>query len=208
MRIHGNIIGICLSLVLFACNSTADRQERSSKNSNLSDSVTLTSIQQTENEKEMTFECVRGQAEPIIKKTVFPNTKFLLQADSLTAIETVSFDNGDKLTIRNWGCEYYVLTFRFETSRFKADTTSMKYWYLTTYKILKELKQGIDAPVNIEKGLQALNSHISKNGFDLKLQTEIDYAGEEIREFITLEQIEKLTDNEFAITFSFTIGPL
>ena len=73
---------------------------------------------------------------------------------------------------------------------------------------MKELKQGIDAPVNIEKGLQALNSHISKNGFDLKLQTEIDYAGEEIREFITLEQIEKLTDNEFAITFSFTIGPL
>lgn len=197
-----------MSLVLFACNSTADRQERSSKNSTLSDSVTLTSIQQTENEMEMTFECVRGQAEPIIKKTVFPNTKFLLQADSLTAIETVSFDNGDKLTIRNWGCEYYVLTFRFETSRFKADTTAMKYWYLTTYKILKELKQGIDAPVNIEKGLQALNSHISKNGFDLKLQTEIDYAGEEIREFITLEQIEKLTDNEFAITFSFTIGPL
>jgi hypothetical protein len=62
--------------------------------------------------------CVRGQAEPVVKKLVYPNSQFQLQADSLTAIEIVNFSNGDKLIIRNWGCESYILTFRFEASRF------------------------------------------------------------------------------------------
>jgi hypothetical protein len=209
MKRHIYILIFGLSIELIACNPSVDKQSK-----NVNNSVSIDRIKKIEpkNEtatlKDLRNDCVRGQAEPIIKKTVFPNTKFILQPDSLTAIETVTFDNGDKLTIRNWGCEYYVLTFRFETSRFQADTTAMKYWYVTTYRILKEMKQGIDAPVDIEKGLQALNNHISKNVFDLKLQTEIDFAGDIIREFITVEQIEKLTDNKFAITVSFRIGPL
>jgi len=209
MKRHIYILIFGLTLGLIACNSSADKQAKYENKSVSVDSIKKTETQnETASVKDLREDCVRGQAEPIIKKTVFPNTKFILQPDSLTAIETVNFDNGDKLTIRNWGCEYYVLTFRFETSRFQADTKAMKYWYVTTYRILKEMQKGIDAPVEIEKGLQALNSHISKNVFDLKLQTEIDFAGDEIREFITVEQIEKLTDNKFAITVSFTTGPL
>lgn len=209
MKRHIYILIFGLTLELIACNSSVPKQAKNENKSVSVDSIKKTEAQnETASVKDLRDDCVRGQAEPMIKKTVFPNTKFILQPDSLTAIETVTFDNGDKLTIRNWGCEYYVLTFRFETSRFQADTAAMKYWYVTTYRILKEMKQGIDAPVDIEKGLQALNSHISKNVFDLKLQTEIDFAGDVIREFITLEQIEKLTDNKFAITVSFTTGPL
>lgn len=209
MRQCNNILIFGLILGLFACNSSLDRQDEIVEKSVTIDSVKLTNTKasQTINEQDQRNNCVRGQAEPVIQKKVYPNTSFVLQPDSLTAIEIVNFDNGDKLTIKNWGCEYYILTFRFETSRFKADTTAMKYWYATAYKIMTEMKKGIDAPINIEKGLAALNEHISKNEFDLKLQTEIDFGGEEIRDFVSVEQIEKLSENNYALTISFTTGP-
>lgn len=212
MRRHGNIITICLTLGLFACNSTADRQERSSENSTLSDSVTLTSIQQTEIETKTTFECVRGQAEPIIKKEYFPNTTFTLQPDSLTAIETVNFDNGDRLTIKNWGCEYYVLTFSFETTKFQQDTANLKFWYQATMQLMTSMLAGIDAPIDIKRGLVFLESYYlkdEKNNFkNLKLGDEIDFDGNEIRHFVTLDRIEKISNNKFGVTVSFAIGPL
>ncbi len=70
MRRNRNIITLCLTIGLFACNTTSDRPESSSGNSTQFDSVPLTSIQQKENEKETTVECVRGKAEPIIKKII------------------------------------------------------------------------------------------------------------------------------------------
>ena len=209
MNRHIYILIFGLTLGLIACNLSADKQAK-----NEHKSVSVDSIKKTETQtinasvKDFRDDCVRGQAEPIIKKTVFPNTKFILQPDSITAIETVNFNNGDIVTIRNWGCEYYVLTFRFETSRFQADTTAMKYWYVTTYRLLKEMKHGIDAPVDIEKGLQALNNHISKNLSDLQLETEIDFADHGFQQYIIVEQIEKLTNKKFAITVSFATGPL
>lgn len=209
MKRHIYILIFSLTLEVIACNSSVPKQAKNENKSVSVDSIKKTEPQnETASVKDLRDDCVRGQAEPIIKKTVFSNTKFILQPDSLTAIEKVTFDNGDKLTIRNWGCEYYVLTFRFETSRFQADTTAMKYWYVTAYKVMTEMKQGIDAPIDIEKGLIALNEHISKNVFDLKLQTEIDFGGDEIRDFVTLEQIEKLTDKKYALTISFATGPL
>ncbi len=196
-----NRLILVLTIGLFACNSVTDRQKKTSEKP-LPDSVALT-------EKQIVLtDCTRGAAEPIIKKTVYPQTTFVLQPDSLTGIESVAFDNGDNLTIKNWGCEYYVLTFQFESSRLKADTTSLKYWYVSAYKIMTEMKQGIDAPIDIEKGLQALNNYISKNVFDLKLQTEIDFGGDEIRSFVSVDRVEKVTDKKYAVEISFTTGPL
>jgi hypothetical protein len=208
MRQHVNILIIALSLGQFACNTFGRQESKAEK------TIEVDSVKQKDAHAEIRLvkdrreDCIRGQAGPIIKKTIFPNTKFILQPDSLIAIETIDFDNGDKLIINNWGCEYYVLTFRFETSRFKADTTAMKYWYVAAYKMMVEVKEGIDAPIQIDKGLKALNSHISKKAFDLKLRTEIDFGGDEIRDFVTVERIEKLTDTKFALTLSFATGPL
>lgn len=196
-----NRLILVLTIGLFACNSATDRQKKTSEKL-LADSVAMT-------EKQIILtDCTRGAAEPIIKKTVYPQTTFVLQPDSLTGIETVSFEDGDNLTIKNWGCEYYVLTFRFESSRLKADTTSLKYWYVSAYKIMTEMKQGIDAPIDIEKGLQALNNYISKNVFDLKLQTEIDFGGDEIRSYVSVDRVEKITDKKYAVEISFVTGPL
>lgn len=211
MKRHNNILTLCLTIGLFACNSTADRQDSSSVNSTTTDSTSLTSIQPTKSETETTFDCVRGQAEPIIKKEYFPNTTFTLQPDSLTAIEIVQFDNGDRLTIKNWGCEYYVLTFNFETSRFQGDTADLKYWYQATMQLMTNMLSSIDAPIDIKRGLVFLESYYlrdNKNNFkNLKLGDEIDFDGNEIRSYVTLDRIEKI-NNKFGVTVSFAIGPL
>lgn len=153
-------------------------------------------------------DCVRGEAEPIVKKSVFPKTTFKMNSDSLTAVEIINFDNGDKLIINNWGCTFYTLTFRFETSKFKADTTALKYWYVTAQKLMTEIKLGIDAPIDIKKGIQALNKYISKNAFNLKLQNEIDFGGKDIRDIVTLDSISKISKDRFAVTITFATGPL
>jgi hypothetical protein len=214
MKRHSNILIFGLTLVLFACNSSADRQEKSVVQKSLTvDSIKKTELQTEINSvKDFRDDCIRGQAEPIIKKTVFPNTKFILQQDSLTAIETVIFDNGDKLTIRNWGCEYYMLTFRFETSRFEDDTSNIQYWYKKTVLLVSELYKGLDAPIDIKKGINNLINHIDldmlNNYENLKFGQEIDFGGDEIRDFVTLEKVERLNDKKYAITISFSTGPL
>ena len=52
--------------------------------------------------------CERGQAAPIVIKSVYPNTVFKLNDDNYSESETVEFENGYKLIIENGGCEYYV----------------------------------------------------------------------------------------------------
>lgn len=207
----GNIYTLIFALTigLVACNSPVDEHVKTTNKSVSVDIIKKTEFQNsTASVKDLREDCVRGQAETITKKDIFPKTSFVLQADSLTAIETVMLDNGDKLIIRNWGCEYYVLTFRFETSRLKADTSAMKYWYVNSVKLMNEVKHGIDAPIDIEKGIEALNNHISGNAFDLQLQSEVDFGINEIRNFVTLDSISPIDKNRFAITVSFAMGPL
>jgi hypothetical protein len=201
---------VCIiMLALFACNTTTDRHTITKKSNTKGDSVQTT--QQT-TEPQQLSDCTRGQAEPIIQKADYPNTTFVLQPDSVSAIETVLFDNGDKLIIRNWGCEYYVLTFRFETSRFQQDTTDVEYWFRAANKLMTGMLSGIDAPVNLKKGLNYLGSYIDrdqKNGYqNLKFGEEIDFGINEIRNIVAVEQVEKITDGRFAVTVSFSVGPL
>jgi hypothetical protein len=215
MKQHSNILLLFgLTLGLFACTSSSDRQEKKLDKSVLLDSVSVTNTQTTEpaTEKVQNNDCVRGQAEPVIQKKYYPNSTFVLQPDSLTAIETVTFDNNDKLIIRNWGCEYYVLTFRFETSKFQQDITNLEYWFKTAHRLMTDMLPELDVVIDIKRGLVFLDSYIlrdEKNKFkNLKPGDEIDFAGSEIRSFVTVERIEKITDKKFAVTISFATGPL
>ena len=168
---------------------------------------------QTE-ETEYKGECVRGQAEPIIKKNVFLNSTFSLQPDKLSAYETVTFENNDKLIIHNWGCEYYVLTFRFETSRFQEDEKNLQFWYQKVHLLMTEVMKGLDTPFVTNKELAILKAFIEEknktNPDSFKLEEEIncEVGDSDMRSFITFDKIEKLTENKFAIEITFSIGPL
>lgn len=204
-----NYIFIFVTALLFACTSNKDRKEDTevieTQVAELDNSLDIDPKEKIFNDD---FNCVRGQAEPIVKRDLYPKGTFTLQSDSLTAIETIEFDNGERVIIKNWGCEYYVLTFRFETSKYNADTTAMKYWYVNSSKLMTELINGLDAPLDIEKGLVALNDHISKIVFELEIGTEIDYGENEIRSFVSLDNIERIEKNRFEVTMSFALGPL
>lgn len=162
----------------------------------------------TSEDKDVDYsDCIRGQADAVIKQTVYPNALFKLDQNNHTGTETVTFDNGEKLVIRNWGCEYYVLTFRFETSRFKADTTDVKYWLDKATVLMNEIQNGLDAPLNIPGGTNAILNHLRENKA-YELREEIDYNEGFIRDFVTLDRIQKINDVMYAIEISYTTGPL
>jgi len=158
------------------------------------------------------YDCVRGRSEPVVIKTVYPHSTFKLQSDSITAYETVLFDNGDKLVIKNWGCENYSLTFRFETRRFHAETTNLAFWFKKIVLLVNEVDKGIDAPMNIAKGIRELDNYIdndiTSNYKTIRLGEEIDFGFNEIRDFLTVDKITKLSDRRFALEITFVTGPL
>ena len=195
-----NRLILVLTIGLFACNSATDKQKKTSEKP-LADSVALTDQQLVRTD------CARGAAEPIFKKAAYPQTTFVLQPDSLTGIETVTFDNGDKLTIKNWGCEYYVLTFRFETSRFRQDTTNLYFWFKSAASLTREVLDGMEAPIDIQKGLDKIVALVDSNG-TLKLRDEIDFGAGDIRSFVSVDRVEKVTDKKYAVEISFATGPL
>jgi len=206
-----SIIIIILLTTILGCKQATNRDIGTSvKSVNLqkstADSVSILSNDLAAENPETSIQstdCTRGVAESIINKSVFPNSNFQLQKDSLTAIETVDFDNGDKLLIRNWGCEYFVLTFRFETTRFQSDTTDTNFWVEKAVQMLMETEKGLQDPSVIKQGTQALSRY--KN---IQIGDEMDYAGGDLREFITVDRIQKITDKKYAIEISFATGPL
>ena len=154
-------------------------------------------------------DCIRGQAAPVVKKSVYPNAVFKLYPDNHTGIETMDLKGGDKLTIKNWGCEYYVLTFRFETGRFQADTTNTVYWLGKAALLMKEIQAGIDAPLNLQDGIEAVSIQLaSMDSGSYGLGEEIVFKDDMIRDFVTLDRIQRINEQRFAVEISFATGPL
>ena len=152
-------------------------------------------------------DCIRGQAEPVIRREVYSTATFKLNDDNRTATETAKLKNGDKLTINNWGCEYYALTFRFETERFQADTTDINYWIDKGLQLMREIKNGLDAPLDIEGGEGAIKKYL-KEKKEYKLGDWVDYGNETIPNTLTVDRIQKLADKRFAIELTYSVGPL
>lgn len=184
-----------------ACSS-ADKKEVATNQTSI-DSVKT--VQETYPDT-TDFNCIRGEPEPSLDSTVFPNRQFLL-IDRTSATEAVDLENGDKITIRHGGCEYFVQTYRFETSRFQADTTDILFWYKKTVKLLSEIEQADQSPIDIKAGLNAMVNYIDVYT-EKHLGDEIDFADSEIRQFVTLDRIEQLDRDRFAIETTFAIGPL
>jgi hypothetical protein len=206
---------ICLTAILFACNSSTETNQTTEEKTMSIDSLI---IQHPDSSTVSTLagdtgtNCVRGAAERVTKKNIFPKSTFQLQPDKLTGIETVELDKGDKLIIKNWGCKYYALTFRFETSRFQNETNNVGFWYKRAVTLVNEVVKGMDAPLDLAKAKEAIAEHIETdvpNGYsNLKYGEEIDYTEGEIREFVSIDKVEQLSDKTFAIEITFAKGPL
>jgi len=157
-------------------------------------------------------DCVRGAARPIVKRSVFPKSRFKLQPDKLTGVETVKFKNGDKLVITTSGCEYYVLTFRFETARFNGSADDFPFWFGQAIILMREVEKGIDAPIDIAKGIDAMEREVDRrrnsDQKELEPGDEIDFTSGEMNDFVVVDKIEKLNNNLFAVEISFAKGPL
>lgn len=166
----------------------------------------IDSLSFSQNEQKAIY-CVRGTPEPIVNKKKLPNSKFILLPDSLTGIETVTYANSDKLIIENFGCEYYNLNFRFETSRFKADTSNIKYWALNVIKLMREVEPAINSPLNLKKGIIYFSKYISTKKYPL-LQHEIEYGSSEMNNTVILNRIEKIKKDKYAVELTFSLGPL
>ncbi len=156
--------------------------------------------------------CIHATATPVVKKSSFPQTTFQLQSDKQTGIETIQLENEDKVIIKNWGCDYYVLTFRFETSRFQEDPANLGFWYKRAVTLLNEINKGLDTPIDVIKGTERLVVQIENdlpNGYaNLQLNEELSFNDETPRSFISIDKIEKLDEKRYAVTITFAKGPL
>ncbi|WDF57382.1 FEKKY domain-containing protein [Mucilaginibacter sp. KACC 22063] len=162
--------------------------------------------------KQSTDDCPRGAAVPVIKKAVFPNVHFALQSDHNTGIETLTLANGDKLTLKQFGCEYYNLSFFFETAQFAADTTDIAYWGNASLSLLRQVRKGLDTPLDIDTALNRLAAHIEKDklksGKGLEMGEEIDFGGPDPRQYLTIDQVSQLANKRYMIKITFSYGPI
>ena len=208
-KILGTILYVTILFIGCQTKRTTDQNiivDADSVVDNVSQNKKATDSVQTEAEFDYS-ECVRGKAASVIKKTVYPNSTFELNNDNHTGTETVDLGNGDKLIINNWGCEYYVLTFRFETTRFQADTTDFKYWIDKAVILMTEIEKGLDAPLDTPGGTLATKKYLDDSK-TYSLGEEIVYDDDVIRDFVTFDRVQKINDTKYAIEISYAAGPL
>jgi hypothetical protein len=84
--------------------------------------------------------CTRGQPEPLFVSSNSAVTAHSFKENSSTeAIEEVTFVSGDKLTIKNWGCEYYIISFRYESDGIVSQEESPEFWFTKAAEALERL---------------------------------------------------------------------
>lgn len=157
------------------------------------------------------YNCARGFPNPIINRILHPETIFQVQKDSTIATESVVLRNEDRLTIKHWGCEYFLLTFRFETSRFKGDVHDTKYWFDKVIILLSETKDAlVEQPGTtnlVMNGIQALHTYTAATA-QPAFKEEIDFGNGEIRNFVIFDSVQQIDKQKYAIEVTTAVGPL
>jgi Fe-S cluster assembly iron-binding protein IscA len=200
---------VLLYVVLAAMPGCQSRTESHSEDTIAYDSVEALadSLPQGTGDAIDFVDCPRGAPERIVKASVEPQPTFELDKRKNIASEVLQFQNGDRLVVKNGGCEYFVVTFRFETNRFKADTTDMVYWLDKSAVLVAEISEAIDAPLDFNDGVAMIKR---MNGPEVKYLPgqEIVYSDGEIRQFATLDRVEQLDPSRYAVEVTFSLGPI
>jgi hypothetical protein len=200
-----------LAVFLFTTCQTkkATEQDKVAKVDSVKISGNTSENRETRDSKQTKFDisnCIRGQAVPILKKDKYPNSSFKINEDGLSGTETTDLSEGDKLIIINGGCEYYVLIFRFETSRFQGDTTDINYWSSKIVDLMNGISDGVDAPINLKKGTMTLSEYIKRN--QIKILEDITFEPGEIRTYLNVNRIQKIDNRRYGLEISYIVGPL
>ncbi|SHH26394.1 hypothetical protein SAMN04488109_3430 [Chryseolinea serpens] len=208
MKIRSAVAGLSvLILVCFACQVKQKETSTTTADTLATDTVvTAADIANLVENDSVANDCVRGEPEPVLKKAVYPNEIFQRQPDG-TAIESTDLEHNDRLLIYHKGCEYYWLTFRFETSRFQADTTDVPYWMDKAVGFMRDIRKGLDAPIDTDNGTDAI-ARLLKEKKTAELTEEIVFEEGSIRSAATLDRVQKIDDRRYAIEISFFTGPL
>jgi hypothetical protein len=172
--------------------------------------------QQVENQEVMIAQdtCPRSTPTPIVKKSVFPNTSFVLKKTSnrgliiSEGIETVKLNNGDRLTITNSGCEFLTLNFRFETNRRPKNPQDSKYLYQRSARLMRQIVGGLNAPIDLQDGIVALENYGAKNTRP-ELDTIIKYKSSiDFRSVVQLLDRPQQANGRERVEVLFYYGPL
>ena len=202
-----------LAALCINCSTKKTSEQQQSQVDSVTEEVIQENVSTTENtadsaaqEDSQSYDCPRGQAEPVVKKTVYPHSTFKLNDDNRTGTETVTLNDDDQLIIKSWGCEYYMLTFRFETTKFNNDTTEIMYWLDKAVAMMKKVEGGIEVPIDIPAGTVAA-AQLVKEKRNYLLGEEIVYKEGSVRGFVTFDRIQKINDSKFAMEISYASGP-
>ncbi len=159
------------------------------------------------------MDCVRAVPEPILKKSVFPKKTFTKIKNKENTGETIGFekvrvDKNVDLTIKNWGCENYTLTFQFLVNNQRQKISDTKFWYDKTIALMNSVKKGIRSQdVNlINRRLKAVSRYRAKTESP-KYENYISFGGTEIEDVVVLEKVVK-QGKKNKIEISFGVGPL
>ncbi len=147
--------------------------------------------------------CARAIPEPILNHSIFSDSKFVLRSP-MEGIETATLKNGDHITIRNYGCEYYNLDLQFDIVATERSTTHLGSWYAISAKELLAIAPGNKAPVKFAK-IATILRRVSRHPVPLHHEIEIEPG--EIRTSITLQQI-KVRKDRAVVMLTIVIGPL
>lgn len=211
---HRVIYAAILVLGAIGCNTTEDTTKTEIKEELLVDTTVSTPSLMPEKTviSETGTNCKHTVAQSIVKKGSYSIATFQLQADKNSGEDRIVFNNGDVLTIRNWGCDYAALTFYFETSRFQDEPTNAGFWYKRTVTLLNEVHKNLETIVDVAKGTDRLVTQIENNISDgyqnLKFDEELPFGEDAVRNFVIIQKVEKLSDKKYGIEVTFAKGPL
>ncbi len=82
--------------------------------------------------------CVRGEPEPLFstRSKGIATQSFKLKS-AVDAEETLRLNTGAEVRIRNWGCEYFVITIHYQSERIRGNETGMRYWLSKSAEVLR-----------------------------------------------------------------------
>ena len=204
--------------VFVACSSksnkaqytTTSSTESSEKRGSISSDKTRSESHKNTSDEWQWEDCVRGEPEPICKKSSFKNHSFRVDSTSSSTHighEKATLKNGDILEITNAGCEYYVLEFKFTTSRFAGDTTDFVYWCDAAIQLMKSIQENIEVSFTLEDSYPVLEKFFLESESP-ELGEQKQFNDSEIGNYISLDRIEQLSKKKYAVTIRYAAGPL